>query len=57
MAATGEMLALDCQHPRIVGYTTRNDWLPTPVQRAFIDRLVTNSRRLTTTMKDFIPHT
>jgi DNA-binding transcriptional LysR family regulator len=30
--------------PRIVGITTRPDWLPTSVQQSFIDRLVANAK-------------
>jgi DNA-binding transcriptional LysR family regulator len=36
---------LDSDRPRIVGITSRRDWLATAVQAAFIDRLVANGRR------------
>ena len=32
---------------RIVGFTSRRDWLPTSVQSAFLQRLVANARRQT----------
>ena len=47
----------NADQPRIVGFTSRNDWLPTPIQRAFLDRLIENGHRLTATMKDYIPQT
>lgn len=37
----------DTTPPRVVGVTTRQDWLPTPVQSAFIQRLIANTREQT----------
>ena len=33
----------ETEPPRVVGITTRQDWLPTPVQDSFIQRLVANT--------------
>jgi DNA-binding transcriptional LysR family regulator len=37
---------------RMVGFATRGDWLPTPVQTAFLDRLAENGRQMTEAMKN-----